>query len=196
MLGQANSHLLRVGGSRKTAQNLRKTAQNSRKTHPFAAQKRKAKLTPPPRKVRKAQLLLRSSYCIIRPGAGCIMYNTYYLYNTFNTVLCIMYYVCGCFVFYISPRSDVSTNGHVVDTKRSRSVLNHLGSRRPASKSGRLGGGRLQRTLMDSAAALAQTQLGDDDAAETSKLTLRCSNVVAACWGHSASRRQRACIGV
>ena len=75
-------------------------------------------------------------------------------------------------------------------------MLNHLGSRRPASKSGRLGGGRLQRTLMDSAAALTQTQLGDDDAAETSKLTLRCSNVVAASWGHSASRRQRACIGV
>ena len=50
---------------------------------------------------------------------------------------------CGCFVFYISPRSGVSTNGHVVDTKRSRSVLNHLGSRRPASKSGRLGGGRI-----------------------------------------------------
>ena len=22
-------------------------------------------------------------------GAGCIMYNTYYLYNTYNTVLCI-----------------------------------------------------------------------------------------------------------
>ena len=24
-------------------------------------------------------------------GAGCIMYNTYFLYNTYNTVLCIVH---------------------------------------------------------------------------------------------------------